>query len=410
MQASNQNYPRVQFGSIKEALDFFPVVAVMGARQVGKSTLCRAIAEQHGMPQITLDQVDTLEEARRDPAGLIARAGDRGLFIDEAQRAPALFLAIKAEVDRNQKPGRFLLSGSNQPKVARHVGDSLQGRALYRTLRPLVLSELRMSERHRGWDFLFGDSQEKILQELATRADESGPLDWQEAIVFGGFPRAVAAPPAQRTMLLDSYVHTFANRDIREILGVESTERFESLVRLVATRIGRPLNTAGMANELGIGVKTAASWLDAMARSYVIEKIPAFHKNPSQRVIKAPKLFLVDAALALAAARETAPTGFHFENLIATDLLVWREDGYGRALYHWQLGAGQEVDFVLERNAELVPVEVKVGASISTGDTKHLKKFLELHPNAKRGLLLSSDPQLRVFSSRIVAAPWWAVL
>lgn len=382
----------------------------MGARQVGKSTLCKQIAEQKGLHYRTLDDRDVLDQAVQDPEGLLAELGDAGAFIDEVQRAPALFLAIKAVVDRDQRVGRYLLSGSNQPKISGGVGDSLLGRATYRTLRPLTLSELRLNEVHGGWSFLFTQDDSKVVEELERRAEASGALDWREIVRTGGFPRAVGAPPDQRMRVLNDYTEVFARRDIREIIGIESSDRFESFLRLVATRAGQELNYSGLSNDLGTSVGTVRRWLDALSRSYLIELVPPFSRNAGKRVIKAPKLFMVDCAFALAAAREAEPTGFHLENLVATDLQVWKEFGSGRGLHHWRLGSGQEVDFVLEEGSRFLPVEIKSAASVSNGDVRHLRRFRADHSNTPRGLILSCMPEIRIFTDGIVAAPWWAVL
>lgn len=391
-------------------MELYSVVAVMGARQVGKSTLCRQLAEEKGLAYRTLDDRDVLNHALEDPEGLLDDLGEDGAFIDEVQRAPALFLAIKTIVDHDQRPGRYLLSGSNQPKVTGAVGDSLLGRAAYRTLRPLTLSELRLDEIHRGWSFLFGEKDSKVIMELERRAEASGGLEWRDIVKTGGFPRAVAAPPDQRMRVLNDYTEVFARRDIREVIGIESSERFESFLRLTAARTGQELNYSGLSNDLGISVNTVRRWMDALSRSYLIELVPPYSRNAGQRVIKAPKLFMVDSAFALAAARETDPSGFHLENLVATDLCVWKEFGPSRGLHHWRLGSGQEVDFVLEENSRLLPVEVKSATSVSVGDVRHLQKFRDDHRNVPRGLLLSSTPEIRVLEAGIIAAPWWAVL
>ncbi len=407
---ANVKYPRLLRHRIQEDLKLYPVVAVMGARQVGKSTLCRAIAEQQGLPHRTLDDRDTLEQARTDPEGLLHDLGEDGAFIDEVQRAPGLFLAIKTVVDRDQRPGRYLLSGSNQPQVSSAVGDSLLGRAAYRTLRPFTLSELRLDEVHPGWSFLFRKRDAGVLKELNRRAEASGKLDWREVAQTGGFPRAVAAPQNQRMTVLNDYVEVFSRRDIREVLGIESSDRFESFVRLAAARTAQELNYSGLSKDLGISVNTVRRWVDALARSYLVELIAPYSRNAGQRVIKAPKLLMVDSAFALAAARETTPTGFHLENLIGTDLSVWRDGGPARGLYHWRLASGQEVDFVLEEGGQLLPVEIKSASSIGSSETRHLRKFRSDHSNTPRGLLLSSDPEIRHVAEGIIAAPWWAVL
>lgn len=406
---STPRYPRFLRDVLTRDLDVYPVVALMGARQVGKSTLGRSIAEAQGLPFRTLDDRDVLQQAQQDPEGLLAELGGSG-FIDEAQRAPGLFLALKAVVDRAQRPGQYLLSGSNQPVMSGAVGDSLLGRAAYRTLRPLTLGELRLSDVHAGWDFLFEGSTAVVMEELHRRADASGGLEWRSAVETGGFPRAVAMPSAPRRQLLDDYVQVFANRDIRELLAIESSDRFEQFMRLTATRTGQVLNANGLATDLGVPVTTVRRWIGALERSFLVEFIPAYFRNAGHRVIKAPKLFVADVALALAAAREPEPNGFHLENLVANDLFVWKDGAPGRALHHWRTQSGQEVDFVLELDKRLVAVELKTSNAVGRGEMRHLVAFLDNHPTAIRAVLLSSDPDIRELRDRVIAAPWWAVL
>lgn len=407
---ANTHFPRALKKLLEQDLAQYPVVAVMGARQVGKSTLCRKLADERGLTSCTLDERAHLEAALNEPDQFVQSLGDQGAFIDEAQRAPGIFLAIKAVVDRRDRPGQYLLSGSNQHQVSSAVGDSLLGRAIYRTLRPLTLSELRLDETHGGWSFLFKGTDDQVVTELERRRENSGPLAWQDVVSTGGFPRAVAAPSDQRLELLDGYVKVFSTRDIREVIGIDSSDRFESFLRLTASRIGQRLNYSGLAGDLGVPVNTIRRWLDALRRSYLIELVPPYSRNAGQRVIKSPKLFAVDSALALAAARESAPSGFHLENLVATDLATWSEGSRKRAVYYWRLGSGQEVDFVAEEEGAVVPIEVKAAATITRSDIRHLRTFLERHDNAKRAVLLTGEPSIRVLAPKVLSAPWWSIL
>lgn len=410
MTDANSRYPRIAHPRLAADLGIYPVVAVMGARQVGKSTLCLQVAAQFGLVSRTLDNRDVREQAQADPEGFLDELGDGGAFIDEVQRVPDLMLAIKAIVDRDQRTGQYLLSGSNQPRVGQAVGDSLLGRATYRTLRPLTFSELRFDEQHPGWSFLFGPDERVVIEELERRAESSGALDWRTVVRTGGFPRVLAAAPEHRLRILDDYVEIFSRRDIRDIVAVDSTPRLEAFVRLTAARTGQTLNVSGLANDLGIPVATVRRWLEALQRSYLIELIPAYSRNAGQRVIKAPKLYSIDPALAMAAARDTDATGFHLETLVAHDLLVWKDDAPARKLYHWRLGSGQEVDFVLEEHGTLLPVEVKAADAVGASEARHLTAFRDRYSNSPRGVLLSCDPQIRVLRPGIVACPWWAVV
>ncbi len=410
MNNANDRYPRSLRQTLTVDMGLYPVVAVMGARQVGKSTLCRELADEYGLAQRTLDDRDVREHALADPDGFLAELGDAGAFIDEVQRAPDLLLAIKSIVDREQRVGRYLLSGSNQPKVARAVSDSLLGRASYRTLRPLTLSELRLSDQHPGWSFLFNPDEDAVLEELQRRAAASGDLDWRQTVRTGGFPRAVAAPAEHRLQLLDSYVAVFSTRDIRDLIEVESIPRFESFVRLTAARTAQELNASSLSSDLGVSVNTVRRWLEALQRSYLIETLPPYSRNAGQRVIKAPKIYLVDSALALAAAREAQPTGFHLETLLASDLLVWRDADRSRDLYHWRLSSGQEADFIIEEHGQLVPIEVKATESVRRSDARHIRTFRERYDNSPRGVVVSCDPDISILMEDTIACPWWAII
>jgi predicted AAA+ superfamily ATPase len=138
--------------------------------------------------------------------------------------------------------------------------------------------------------------------------------------------------------------------------------------------------------------------------------VPAYTRNSSERVIKSPKLYAVDVGLALAGARETEPTGFHLETLVAGDLLRWRDAAAGRLVSHWRLGSGQEVDFVVQQHASVVAVEVKATSSVSSGDARHLRTFAERTPAVALTVVLSADPAVRVLGGGTIAAPWWSVV
>jgi hypothetical protein len=382
----------------------------MGARQVGKTTLARLIGQEFGMAYCSLDEQGIRQQALEDPTGLIESVAETGAVFDEVQRAPDLLLALKTVVDREQRKGRFILTGSNQPRVSQHVADSLVGRVAYRTLRPLTLGEQREDAISGRWNNFFDLKGEALVRALVEAESLSGRLDWQSVTTTGGMPRALAAPTEDRLQVLDDYLQTFARRDIRDILAVESVERLEQFLRLVAARTGAELNYASVASDLGQSPRTVHRWIEVLERSYLVTLIQPYSRNASSRVIKRPKLFMVDPALAVAGSGDPKPSGFHFETLVANDLLAWRDDGPGRGLFYWRLASGQEVDFVLTKGSRLVPVEVKCGAEVGRGDARHLYSFLDQYQEAGIGVLLSSDPTIRWLADRVIAAPWWAVL
>lgn len=405
------HYPRVIRSLLERDLGRYPVVVLVGARQVGKSTICRALAERHGMARLNLDNQDTRQQAIEDPSGLLASVGDSGAFIDEIQRAPGLFLAIKAVVDRMpNRAGQYLLSGSAQTELTTATGDSLLGRAAYRTLRPLTLGELRYQEEHSGWSFLFSGADDAVIEELERRAELGGVLDWKESVATGGFPRVVATFPDARTDQLNQYLRVFATRDIRELVNVASAGQFERFLRLVGVRTGQELNLNGMAGDLGLKVATLRRWFGALEDAFLVERIPPWSGNLGNRLIKSPKAFMVDSALAMAAARSDEPTGFHLENLLATDMRVWQELASHRVVHHWRIANGPEVDFVLEERGKLVAVEVKTAGEVGKREAKHLQRFRSEYGATARLLLVSSDPRIRALEPGLIAAPWWAVV
>jgi predicted AAA+ superfamily ATPase len=362
------------------------------------------------MVYLTLDDRDVRERAASDPEGLLASLGGGGVVIDEIQRSPELLLALKAIIDREQRNGRFLLTGSNQPRVSKDVAESLLGRVAYRTLRPLTLSEQRYDDGPRKWSWFFALEEKDLLKHLEESAQLGGELPWRESVAAGGMPRAIAASPRDREQVLDDYLRTFAERDIQEVVSIERPERFRDFLRLAAARTGQELNAASISRDLGVSPNTIQRWVSALERSYLVNMIQPYSRNPSQRVIKAPKLFMADSGMALAGAGEHTPTGFHLETLVANDLYVWRDEVVRRAVFHWRLQSGQEVDFVLQEDQALVPIEVKTKDTVERHDIRHLKTFLERHSEAPRAILLTSDPIVRAVADRVIAAPWWAVL
>jgi predicted AAA+ superfamily ATPase len=403
-------FPRTLERAIQDDLDLSPAVTLMGARQVGKSWLCRRIASTRGMVYRTLDDADSRRHAIADPEGFLSDVGGTPAVIDEIQRAPDILLAVKAAIDRDRRPGRFLLTGSNQPVMRQGTGDSLLGRTAYRTLRPLLQSELRLDEAHGGWSDLFQGDERTIIATLERRAEANGPVDWRQAVSMGGFPDAVTISPADRIRRLDHYAEAFTNRDVRELIAVESSGDFEQFFRSVAASTGQILNLSDLARDVQISPKTATRWMDALARSYMIDRLPPYSLNSRQRIVKAPRLVFVDSAFAMVVARETEPRGCHLETMIVQDALAWRDEAPGRTCHHWRSAKGQEVDLVLEDWRKLVAVEIKASTSVNAADARHLVAFREMYPATTIGLVLSSAPTVRQLARGIIAAPWWAAL
>jgi hypothetical protein len=396
---------------IHNSLEIFPAVAVMGARQTGKSTLVRAIAQERGMAYHTLDDNALLQEAQEDPTGFIREIGAEPCVLDEVQRAPKLWLALKAEIDRNGTTGRFLITGSSQAKIEQGVGDALLGRAEFRTLRPLTLGEQSLAARHGHWSTLFTTPAARLGVEIEALVAAATPFDWPTVTAAGGMPRAAAQESSARRKLLNAYVEAFVRRDVREVLGVEDVDRFERFFRILAANTGRVLDQTAIARDVvGVSARTISRWIEALDRAYMLTRIPAYSMNANSRLIKSPKLFLVDSALAMAAAQELDPSGLHFETMIANDILCWATAAPYRSVSHWRTSNGQEVDFVLTEEDTSIALEIKGTASPSASDTRHLAAFLEAHPEVQSAFLLSSSPEIKQWKPNVFGVPWWAAV
>src|SRR5438105_3951826 len=250
MSNSRGIFPRQLAARLRHDLTVYPAVALMGARQVGKTTLAREVGRELGLAYRSLDDRDVRLRAVEDPEGLIESVSESGAIFDEVQRVPDLLLSIKAVVDREQKPGRFILTGSNQPRVAGYVADSLVGRAAYRTLRPLTLSEQRYDASSRRWSWFFETSGRELERRLIESATLGKGPTWSAVTAAGGMPRALAAAAADRFQVLEDYLQTFAQRDVREVLEVESSSRLEQFLKLAATRTGTELNFSNLGRDV----------------------------------------------------------------------------------------------------------------------------------------------------------------
>ena len=408
-------HPRHATSSLIDRLETFPVVAVVGARQVGKSTLVQAL-DDHPRTFLTLDDLDTLDQARRAPATLLER--DSHLIIDEAQRAPELFLAVKRAVDLDRRPGRFLLTGSAHPLLMKSIGDSLAGRAAYILLRPMTEREKRADGSEPVWSqILTAENHDEITSLLAPRPG----FDWTEAALAGGLPpAALAAISRRRTMWFDAYVETYVHRDLRDLTQVVDLPAFARLVRLAALRTGGLLNQADLGRDAGVSRATASRWLGLLETTSLVTPLPAYHTSKSKRLIKAPKLYFGDTGLGLflsgltrpAAVRDERSSGAWLENLILNDLLAWREAVVPKpTIGHWRTASGQEIDFIVDVPGRRLPIEIKSDTRVRVDDARRLDEFCdEFADESPFALLLHCGDELFPLTPKTIAVPISAVL
>jgi predicted AAA+ superfamily ATPase len=356
--------------TVVEAMQESRVVALLGARQAGKSTLARMLAaDRLPADYVTLDDEPVRSLAAGDPVGFVAGLGRRTI-IDEIQRAPELLLAIKSRVDRDQTPGQFLLTGSANLRRIPTVADALPGRVDYLTLWPFTHGEVN-GRAERFLARLF-DGEIPTISDAPT-----GRGAYSEILLAGGFPEARARGAAARRRFFESYVTSIVERDVVDTSRVHDPSAVGTLLRLVAARSGSLARYDALARDAGVDGKTAKAHLAVLERLFLVRIRQPWHVNLGHRQVKAPKLFVADPGLlaALIGADERRLreddgfAGAVFETFVATELerqASWSPE----PLRFWHYREGErEVDVIIERpSGDIVGIEVKARATVRAHD------------------------------------------
>ena len=400
--------------SVVEALRDTPVVLLVGARQTGKSTLVRSLlGSRHTRRYLTLDDQGVLDAARSDPAGFLAGL-DGPATLDEIQKAPELFPAIKAVVDRERVPGRYLLTGSADVLLLPRLSESLAGRMEVQTLWPLSQGELKGQRE----TFLDGAFESRLSPALSRKGT---PTDWMEKVCLGGFPEvAIRASAARRRAWFQSYVTTVLSRDARDLANIESLASLPRLLALLASRAASLLNYADLSRGLGMPQSTLKRYMGLLQALFLYHPLPAWSNNLGQRLIRSPKVILSDTGLLafLSGAgqdrfrQEPAFAGHLLENFVAMELVKqasWSETPV--RFFHFRTLAGIEVDLVLEDQAgRVLGLEVKASATPSSADFRGLKALAECAGDKfVRGILLYTGREVVPFAKNLTAVPLPAI-
>ena len=394
---------------VRDALRRSPVVLVNGARQVGKSTLARAlVAEDVISRYVTLDDLSTLDAALSDPEGFVA-AFKTPVVIDEVQLAPPLFRAIKAEVDRDRRPGRFLLTGSADLSVLPSAADALVGRMEVLTLWPLTQGEIL--GRSEGFiDALFSAQHDWAVTEGVDRSLLAS------AICRGGFPEPVTRALEDREPWFRSYVDLVVRRDLSERVDVGGMASVPRLLALLAARTTTLVSLAEVARSLEMPASTVRRYVALLEAAMLVRTIPAFAGDVARRMVKSPKVALVDTGLAAAitgldeARLLDDPT--QFGRLAETFVLneVERQAGWSVTkvrMMHMRTAAGREVDIVLETwDGRIAGIEVKVGATVGARDFAGLRSLREsVGERFVQGVVVHSGERATPFGPDLWALP-----
>ena len=397
---------RLAAAAIAEAARAMPVIVLSGARQTGKSTLAHAVDPERAY--LTLDDLDVLDQARTDPEALLGRAAR--VTLDEIQRQPDLLLAIERDVDCKRQRGRFLVTGSANLLLLEKASETLAGRATYLSLWPMTRREQLGRGRCGLWPELLAASDQEWPGVLAAHAER--PEDWRELARRGGYPTpALELEPTARERWFAGYTQTYLERDLQQVSSIANLPDFRRLMRAVCLRLGQLMNQADLGRDVALPQPTVHRWLNLLEVSYQLVRLPAYAVNRTKRLIKAPKLYWSDTGLALHLVNGEA-SGPHLENLVLNDLLAWRDTSPRRPeVSYWRTAAGEEIDFVLELDGVLLPIEIE--ASDRPGRTTSNTCF-PLRRNtvsaAARVCCCIPAPPSSGCRLGVLAAPWWAVL
>lgn len=396
--------------SVQAALHDTPVVFVQGPRQAGKTTLVRSLEEDgYEAAYHTFDDATVLAAAQSDADGFVMNLPSK-VILDEVQRVPELFRAIKRSVDARREPGRFLLAGSANALVLPKVSESLAGRMEVLSLSPFSQGEI---ENHREQ---FVDACFAAKFDPGNHRDSSwGTL--AERIVQGGYPEVITrSSSARRRAWYGSYVTTILERDVRDIANVHRLRELPKLLRLAAARAGGLLNFTELARDAAMPQTTLQRYWALFEATFLVRTLPAWTANLGTRLVKTPKVMFGDTGLlcyllGLDVERlknDALMTGAVLEAFVGIELakqITWSESR--PALFHYRTHTQQEVDFVLEDAAgRLVGIEVKKSASPSTGDFKGLHRFRDaVGKRFLRGVLLHTGSSSAAFAPDLHAVP-----
>lgn len=414
-------------GRVSESLMDTPVVLVNGPRQCGKTTLVKQFAQglasgdqeaptqdpSEGMTYLTLDDPMLLDAARNDPVGLVRQLDSA--IIDEVQRAPQLLLALKQSVDQDRRPGRFLLTGSANLLALPQIADSLSGRMEIHTLLPLSQSELqgRASDflrRAREQDWPLADSQW-----VTPKVD--GVANTVLNALAGGYPEMRVRPSAaRRTAWAKSYIRTLVERDVQDIAQIEHLDHIPRLLEVAAAHCGQLFNASQIGGHLSMDTRRVERYLAILEKLFLVQRLPAWGRNELGRLIKTPKLHLLDAGLQAALMRLTPEMLIKHRDRWGSTLETWvyaelrkilAVNDEAWYLAHYRDKDQVEVDFVLESPLrQLIGIEVKASATVDARDFKGLRRLQsQVSKDFITGIVLYDGDKALSFGEGMWAVP-----
>ncbi len=403
--------PRFAQARLKEYGNWFRAVLVLGARQVGKTTLLREAFP--ALPLITFDPVQDLHGARQDP-DLFLDSFPAPLILDEIQYAPELFAALKRRIDRSDKPGQYFLSGSQNPAMLGQAAESMAGRVGILELDGFGVEELADAGGRPPWLKIWLESGgEPDPERYGCLPEQAGGV--LSALWRGGMPGLIGFPDEMVQPFLNAYLNTYVERDARVMGDIRDLAGFGRFVALCAALTAQEVNKAQFGRELGIAPATAQKWLNALTATYQWREVPAYSGNAVKRLAGKSKGYLADTGLACLLQRLTSVEALSASPLRGALFETWVVNGIRKqfttlaaapGLYHWRTAGGAEVDVVLDWNGVRYPVEIKCKTQLSGHDLRGIKSFRETYGTRVPGLIVYAGDRCRKVDDLTLAMPW----
>lgn len=353
-----------------QALDKYPIVAITGPRQSGKTTLSQMIKPDY--TYINLEDLSLRDFAKSDPKGFL-ETYQNGVIIDEIQHVPELFSYLQVYTDDRQQNGEYLITGSQNFLMPEKISQSLAGRVSIFNLLPLSVGELKSG------NFVF--------------------QNWEEYLLKGSYPRKWVND-IDPFDFYENYLKTYIERDVRMIKNILNLDVFQKFIQLLAGRTGQLFNQSSLGNELGVDNKTINSWMNLLEASFIAFRLKPYYNNFNKRIVKTPKVYFYDTGLLayLLGVRTVRELDIHFargqlfENFVVLEKIKqsWSSKGHEK-FYFWRDSTGNEIDLLIERGQDLLAVEIKSGKTIHSDFFKTLNYFRKIKPDTQSYLVYGGN-------------------
>lgn len=398
---------------ILNLLKYFPAVAVVGARQVGKTTLVENLFKDQ-IRAVTFDPVIDIGGVREDPDFFLQNI-TTPVFFDEVQYAPELLNALKRRIDQERENGLYILSGSQNLSVLRNISESLAGRVAIVQLWPMAHKEIG-GDLSRGFLETWLSCEDVDI--TAWKNDKSEPVFLR--IWRGGYPKIMELPDDLIPEFWQSYLQTYIERDVRTVANIGSLQSYGNFIGLLAALTAQEINFNELGRELGVTRKTAKAWTEIAGATFQWVTVPAFSRNPVKRIAGKKKGFFTDTGFICYLQRISTPDvianhplkGRLFETYVFMEILKnLQRLPLAPNIYHFRSYSGAEVDLILELNGRLFPIEIKAKTNPSRKDIRGFAAFKNHfpHENIHKGLLICSIPRPMLLSEDCLAIPWWLI-